>query len=67
MAEAAKMYETVGDVEVNDNEIAAWRFISAADLDRELNEDPGSFTPWFKMEWKRLRTEFADQLESLGV
>ena len=40
---------------VNTSEIAAWRWIAPADLDAALQEDPGSYTPWLKMEWKRLR------------
>ena len=40
---------------VNTSEIAAWRWIAPADLDAELQEDPDSYTPWLKMEWKRLR------------
>ena len=37
------------------DEIAAWRWIAPADLDATLREDPGSYTPWLKMEWARLR------------
>lgn len=40
---------------VNTSEIAAWRWIAPADLDTALREDPGSYTPWLKMEWARLR------------
>ncbi|MDH4072186.1 MAG: isopentenyl-diphosphate Delta-isomerase [Gammaproteobacteria bacterium] len=42
----------------NATEIAAMRYLSAKDLDRELEDDPGSFTPWFKLEWERLKEEF---------
>jgi mevalonate kinase len=28
---------------------------SMSDLDKELTERPESFTPWFKLEWERLR------------
>lgn len=49
-------------VQVNDTEIAAWRFIAPADLDREIAATPERFTPWLKLEWQRLRGEFADRL-----
>ena len=46
----------------NINEISAVRYIALDDLDRELAEQPDQFTPWFKLEWERLRSDFADEL-----
>lgn len=46
----------------NESEIAALRFISVADLEREFSENPGGFTPWFKMEWEALRGQYAAAL-----
>ena len=40
---------------VNTAEIAAWCWIDPADLDVALREDSGSYTPWLKIEWARLR------------
>ena len=51
-----------GPVDVNVNEISAWRFVGVDDLERELAATPDRFTPWFKMEWQRLNEEFADRL-----
>lgn len=39
----------------NTNEIAAVRWIAPDDLDRELETRPEIFTPWFTMEWPRVR------------
>lgn len=39
----------------NRTEIAAVRWVSPADLDRELAEHPEHFTPWLHLEWERLR------------
>lgn len=51
-----------GEPRPNDTEIAALRFVSADELDAEL-ADPGSrFTPWFRMEWRRLRDDFGARL-----
>ena len=46
----------------NDTEIAVLRYVSAAELQQEIDAEPGRFTPWFKMEWQRLTEEFTDQL-----
>ncbi|HET7562969.1 MAG TPA: isopentenyl-diphosphate Delta-isomerase [Rhodanobacteraceae bacterium] len=54
-------------VRVNATEIAAWRYVKPEDLDREIAESPGHFTPWLKMEWRRLRGEFADRLPGGGA
>jgi isopentenyl-diphosphate delta-isomerase len=50
--------------QVNETEIAEWRFISAENLERELEDRPEQFTPWFKMEWQRLSGEYADRLSA---
>ena len=40
-------------------EIAALRYVAPDDLDREIAAHPERFTPWFKIEWDRLRREHA--------
>lgn len=49
-------------VQINENEIATWRYIAPEALDREMADTPVQFTPWLKMEWRRLRHDFADKL-----
>jgi isopentenyl-diphosphate delta-isomerase len=46
------------EVRANMNEIAAWRFVAPETLDAELRVAPERFTPWFKLEWNRIRAEF---------
>jgi isopentenyl-diphosphate delta-isomerase len=41
-------------------EIAALRYVAPDDLDREIAAHPERFTPWFKIEWDRLRREQAN-------
>jgi isopentenyl-diphosphate delta-isomerase len=48
----------------NPNEIAETRQVSAEQLQQELDANPYEFTPWFKMEWERLSTEYADKLSA---
>lgn len=50
------------DIQPNESEIAAVRFVAPADLDREFAEKPDSLTPWFRMEWQALSTEHRDKL-----
>ena len=50
---------------VNANEIAEWRYIEPEALTQEVAEQPENFTPWFKMEWTRLTTEFIDKIKNL--
>ncbi|MFV2073454.1 MAG: isopentenyl-diphosphate Delta-isomerase [Thermoanaerobaculales bacterium] len=40
----------------NANEIADVRWIAADDLDREFEAQPEVFTPWFALEWPRVKT-----------
>lgn len=49
-------------VKANRNEVEAWRFVSATDLDAEMASHPEHFTPWLKLEWQRLRSQFNDVL-----
>lgn len=52
--------------QVNSNEIAATRSVAAAELDAEMAAQPESFTPWFKLEWARIRREHAGDLAALS-
>lgn len=46
----------------NPTEIAAIRYLTADELDQELATDTAAFTPWLKLEWQRLREEYASVL-----
>lgn len=55
-------------VRANRHEIADWRYVTPAALERELAERPERFTPWFKLEWEQLSGPRADELdEALGA
>ncbi len=62
--EVCSVYLGVSDDEVrpNSHEIAAWRWIAAKDLEQEMRSDAESFTPWFTMEWERVRPRYRDLL-----
>lgn len=45
--------------QVNANEIAAVRYVAPDALDAEVAGRPAQFTPWFKIEWARIRAQHA--------
>ena len=49
--------ETDREPAINTNEISEWRWIAPSALDAELAATREAFTPWFKMEWERLRRD----------
>jgi isopentenyl-diphosphate delta-isomerase len=51
------VYAGVSDdsVQANGHEVEDWRWIAPGELDRELEAHPERFTPWFKLEWPRVR------------
>lgn len=63
--ELCSVFLGVSDQEPRPNrqEIADWCWISPARLDADLVSHPEHYTPWFKMEWSRLRSEFGDELK----
>lgn len=55
-------------VRANRTEVADWRFVDPHELDRELNQHPEWFTPWFKLEWPIVKTRYSparSRLEAL--
>ncbi|WP_201246943.1 isopentenyl-diphosphate Delta-isomerase [Halochromatium salexigens] len=59
--------ETPVAVDVNPSEIADWRWIPCAEADRLIVEEPDRITPWFVMEWRRLRTDYRELIASLSA
>ena len=46
----------------NPTEIAATAWVSVDTVNEWLNDDNVQTTPWFAMEWKRIKDEFSGQL-----
>jgi isopentenyl-diphosphate Delta-isomerase len=44
----------------NPHEISDWRFFSKEELDHELDINPDEYTPWMKMEWQCIFSDYAD-------
>lgn len=57
-----------GDVLVHPEEITAIRYLSPESLTAEMESEPARFTPWFRMEWERIRRDYLEQiLAGIGV
>jgi len=52
------------NIQPNESEISSIRYITPTDLEKELEQHPDSFTPWFKQEWQELNRNHAEQLAS---
>jgi isopentenyl-diphosphate delta-isomerase len=55
---------TTQDFSANKDEITYAKYVSRQVLQSELRITPEVFTPWFKMEWKQLCSEFTDKLNA---
>lgn len=54
--------QTRAEPVINTTEITDWRWIEPAELTGEITSNPDRYTPWMKMEWERLTSEFAERL-----
>ncbi|WP_420468523.1 isopentenyl-diphosphate Delta-isomerase [Panacagrimonas sp.] len=50
---------------LNLNEISELRYVAPDVLDQEIQARPQDFTPWFKIEWSRIRRDHAELLTRL--
>lgn len=54
-----------GEATPNRTEIEATRFMSVADLDLALEQEPDLYSPWLHLEWQRIRSDYMEQIEGL--
>jgi isopentenyl-diphosphate delta-isomerase len=52
-------------ISANKNEIDEWKFADIDELNNDMNSNPDKYTPWFKLEWERIRKEYWQEIESL--
>ncbi|MGH8140303.1 MAG: isopentenyl-diphosphate Delta-isomerase [Steroidobacteraceae bacterium] len=52
-------------VKIDRNEIHAWRWIGAEALEAEIRSGADRFTPWFILEWQRIRRDHRAALLAL--
>lgn len=65
--ELCSIYAAVSDapVAVNANEITETQWLEPAELDAELDRRPEHYTPWFKLEWPRIRAEHRETVTAM--
>jgi len=51
-----------GTLNIDPEEIADWRLVTPDELTAEIETNSDRFSPWLKLEWERIRTEFLDQI-----
>jgi isopentenyl-diphosphate delta-isomerase len=47
-----------GQINVNEDEIAATRFVTPDELTAELDANGDNYSPWLKLEWARIQQDF---------
>ncbi len=50
------------EVQANQTEIDDWRYVPLEEVGSMIDGDPKSFTPWFKLEWLKLTSDYTEQL-----
>lgn len=53
--------------QVDSQEIAAWRYVSPAQLSEEISRTPEIFTPWLKLEWTEITAHHLQDFIASGT
>jgi isopentenyl-diphosphate delta-isomerase len=51
-----------GELDINNDEISDWRFISPNELTHEIAANGEIYTPWLKLEWQRITADYLADL-----
>jgi isopentenyl-diphosphate delta-isomerase len=54
-----------GPVRANAEEIEEWKFVDLKELEADIERRPERYTPWFLLEWKRIRRHHTSEIDSL--
>jgi isopentenyl-diphosphate delta-isomerase len=67
--ELCSVYMGMSDkpIHANPEEIAEWKYVGIEELDKDIAEHPEVYTPWFKIEWQRIRTEHMGDVDAFKV
>ena len=57
-----------GEISININEIADWKFIDTEELSRSIDQHPEKYTPWMQSEWSELTKNYLGSInQALGL
>ncbi|HEY5623154.1 MAG TPA: isopentenyl-diphosphate Delta-isomerase [Gammaproteobacteria bacterium] len=51
-----------GDIDINEREISAIRYVPASEMQAEIESSSDNFTPWLKMEWAHIMDRYLDNI-----
>jgi isopentenyl-diphosphate delta-isomerase len=57
--------KTAAPIRANPEEIARWRYVDLEEMDREIKARPEMYSPWFKLEWQRIKADFMKDVAAL--
>ena len=49
----------------NKNEIDEWKYTDIEKLEENMSINPDKYTPWFKLEWERIKKDHWQEIENL--
>jgi len=50
------------EVEFNPDEISEIKFVSIENMEKELVRNSDIYTPWLKLEWKRIQSDYLERV-----
>ena len=53
------------DIEFNREEISEIKYVSIANMEKELARNSDIYTPWLKLEWKTIQSEHLERVLSM--
>ncbi len=53
------------EIRVHPDEIADWRWVDFDEVTHRLEHESEHYTPWFRMEWKMLTSQWRDRIDRL--
>ncbi|MBM22706.1 MAG: isopentenyl-diphosphate delta-isomerase [Gammaproteobacteria bacterium] len=57
-----------GEISINTNEIADWKFIDPEELSKSIDQYPEKYTPWLQSEWSELTNNYLGSInQALGL
>ena len=57
-----------GEISINTNEIADWKFIDPEELSKSIDQYPEKYTPWIQSEWSELTKNYLGSInQALGL